>query len=201
MLAFAIMPNGQQVLVDGMRRKVPPTQQDRDLVAMVHRWSSLGYVPQVRVEGYGQSTFHLAFRRALDDEGLHHVKVVKCMDTSTSIGLTSQSGKNSGLARSRPWVRLHGPFSKGEIMFPRSMLVPDENGATYDLVRYFLEEEYSRFPANSKDDVWAALCLLHDPSEEAGRLLTSPVEVGGYDDWSGDDYDVRGTGTWMSGGV
>lgn len=199
MLAFAIMPNGQQVLVDAARRKVPPAQQDRDLVAMVHRWDRLGYVPQVRVEGYGQSTFHLSFRRALDDEGLNHVKVVKCIDNSTSIGMSSQSGKKGGLERSRPWVRLHGPFSRGEIMLPKTMLVPDENGAVYDIIRYFLDHEYCRFPANTKDDMWSAMCLLHDPSDEAGRLLAEPVYHDTESDWSdGDDYGNSGRGTWMS---
>ncbi|MEW6777397.1 MAG: hypothetical protein AB1405_13965, partial [Bdellovibrionota bacterium] len=125
----------------------------RDHLSLRERWDVLRalhrkWAPVVAVgyEEYGFQTDHQYF----DERGKAE---------NYSIGLTKLRGPLSKEDRIR---RLSPFFEQGRILFPQCIWKTNSEGKSRELVRDFIEEEYSAFPVGAHDDMLDALSRILD---------------------------------------
>lgn len=184
--------------VDGFRRRMPPTEWRQEMFFLYAKWRDLGRVCQIRVEQHGQATFAEDLRAYFDTFGGYGGDLV--IGTGTNFAHGTKRGE---MKRVIEWQRMEPPFRMGKILFPPpgALLVEGDDGNLYDLVDYFIEYEYKKFPLPQTDDLLAAWRLLWEPEEKVGPLLW-PDGENVFDDEEDEPPPHRADGdlAWMDEG-
>lgn len=154
-----------------MKRLDPALPEFGDeILKILAKWTNLGKrVVEIRVENFGQSTYDVNIQKALNASGFY-VKVVACADNM-------RTGKFTSGKRDREFERWAGPAAIGDVLIPVSvkdggpgLVRPDEKGVLTDLVSYFVDEEWSKFPHPLTDNMLDAGSLLWEPEAKVGPL-------------------------------
>lgn len=128
---------------------------------------------EIRVEQFGQSTFAEMIKNSLHDRGLF-VPVVPC-------NYNVRTRKFDTGKRDREFEYWAGPTANGHVVFPRpvrdggpGMVRPDEKGRMRDLVEYFIDNEFKKFPKPVTDNLLDAGSLLFEPPSKLEREIQFP---------------------------
>lgn len=158
-----------------MRRLDPALPEFMDEVFLMYaKWSRLGRrVVQVRVENFGQATYAENINKYLKDRGCF-VPVIGCADTR-------RTGKFDSGKRDREFDRWATPASQGDVLIPRplreggcGLMRRVDDGRTIDLVEYFLDFEWTKFPKPITDNLLDAGSLLWEPEDRMQGPLQFP---------------------------
>lgn len=192
-LVFAASKDQKLSLVDGLRRKMGPSEFNQELSRLMLKWSSRGRLMQVRIEEFAQAQYAHYFQKHMEDHyGYCPAPVLGC-------GSNALNSTESG--RLRDWNRLEPAFKFGTLLLPPegSLWEVDGAGRMYDLVEYFLENEYDSFPLCLTDDILACFALLFEPEDKVGPIQW-PDGSEGSEDGPGSDGDGSGDNAWMTEG-
>lgn len=142
-----------------------------EVLRMIARWQQLGKrVVEIRIEQFGQATFAELIDKYLRDNG-YSITIVACADNM-------RTGKFDSGKRDREFERWAFPAKSGEVMIPLSKrnggqgLIRDMKGKNIDMVDYFIEQEWLKFPKPLTDNMLDAGSLIWEPEEKIGRTLS-----------------------------
>jgi hypothetical protein len=168
--------------VDGIKKRLSPSEFERALYVLASRWSTLGSLQQIRIEEFAGAQYGTSLRKYFDSFNFHGCPIVAC-------------GVNMD-KRLREWQRLEPAFRK--ILFPRAGIrAEDERGIPFDLSRYWIDYEYSKFPLPLTDDGLAAWSLAWEPSDKVGDIVYDPPAEA----WDEEELQKpMSKGSWMSEG-
>lgn len=159
--------------VDGLRRKLAPSEFAPAIYQLYSKWRHVGRVVQIRVEEFAQSTWTYHLRTYFDSIDAPCPMLVSC-------SRHTESNKESE-GRRREWNALEPLYRMGRRIFPESGIwVQDDppSRRTYNLVEYYVEDEYGQFPIPPMDDGLAADALLavDKGKNEAGKNIPLSLE-------------------------
>lgn len=183
-------------IVDGFRKRLQPTDLDREMYLIITRWMNIGQIVGIRVEEYGQSTYSVYLGETLKRHRLDVPMPVRCA--------TYKSNKDMD----RVWQRLEPPFRQGRVWFPRTGIrTEDEGGRVMELIDTFRTVELAKFPDARYDDGVNSLGLMWEPTEKVGPILWTELSNpraylrsdGDMDELS-ELSDFQSGGSWMSAG-
>lgn len=142
--------------VGGLRKRIAPSDFGREIWLLCCQWEGIGVLKEVRFEIFGQAAWDTLFMQYCEQRrhwpggiGPHNVKAI---------------GRNK-VNRTREWLALEPLYRSGKRVYPAEgvLMVEDENKQRLDLVKYYLENEYEKFPLPITDDGLAADALLGEP--------------------------------------
>jgi hypothetical protein len=149
-----------------------PEYQD-EVMRVIARWQGLGKrIVEIRVEQFGQAIFADLIAGFLRSTGYSY-PLIKCADNT-------RTGKFSSGKLDRVFERWAAPARNGDVMFPLPLdeggqgLVRDVKGKNVDLVRYFIDREWSKFPKPDTDNILDAGGLVWEPDERTKSPLQFP---------------------------
>lgn len=156
--------------VDGSRKKLDPASPAfaDEIFIIASRMANLlspGRLIEIRVEQMASQTWAELIASELHKRGMH-VPVIACKGKlHKDVTRRFESTKLE-----REWQRWSPALQRGEILFPRppsmggkGMPTVDEKGHPFDLVEYFLENEYDLFPRAPNDDILDSGALIWEP--------------------------------------
>jgi hypothetical protein len=172
---WAVGPDKRLKWVGGFRRKMDPSSAlfHDTVFATVMKYQNLcGRVVEVRVEQLPNQTWADLIRSELQNRGCY-VPVIACRGK-----IEARTGRFKHSKMERIFSRWAPQLQVGKIVFPVGkraggvgIIAYDEKNNPYDLVDYFLDNEYDMFPASKHDDLLDAGGLMWDPD---GTPLVSP---------------------------
>lgn len=184
---------------DGRRKKLDPASplffdEIFNICNLVANFSDR--LVEIRVEQMHQQTWAELISSELKRRGLY-ISVIPCRGK-----LDKARARRFETAKlEREWQRWVPALQRGEIIFPKSttmgghgIVTTDEKGRVFDLVDYFLNSEYDRFPRASNDDLLDAGGLIWEPE-------ANPIEYPtlGYKKYK-PSHGYGGQYSWMSAG-
>lgn len=154
----ACLPDGSIAWVDGLRKRIEPSDFGREIWMLMAKWEHVGVVKEVRFEIFGQATWDTHFM-AYCEQVSHWPGGI----SSANVKCIGRNTKN----RNREWMALQPLYKAGRRQFPEDgvLWVEDEKGHRIDLVRYYLDYELLKFPLPIYDDGLAADALLGEPED------------------------------------
>jgi len=163
-LIFALRADETYSLVGGDRRKVKPGDFGTWVFNLWAAWERLALdFLCIRVEIFGQAvwdTLILTYFANVDHE---EVRV-------EAIGRPANNREDQG--RMREWLAIEPLMRAGSLFLPSvGIMVQDEDGDAYDLVKYMVDKEIGEFPGPTTDDCLAALAQLGEPANPAKGIL------------------------------
>jgi hypothetical protein len=135
---WGLHPDGNYYWLDGWRGRMTPARRLAETYLTGLKWSGIGHLVQYRIESFGQGGYAEAqaeYNASMD----FNVEVLKVAD-------------NKVTKREREYLAWQPPLSEGKLRFPRHMVRPDHDGQPIDLVAYFFDSEFSRYPQPDTDD-------------------------------------------------
>lgn len=162
----ACRSDGTIAWVGGLRKKIAPSDFGREMWLLGMLWEGWGTIKEYRFEEVAQSSWCAHFtaycqstRRWPGNIGPENVKEIG--------GRAINWGAGGGQKRLREWLRLEPMYRNGKRLWPEEgvMMVEDENGRRFDLVKYYMEREYQPFPMPETDDGLDADALLMAPDD------------------------------------
>lgn len=162
MWVFGVSATKKHYLLDGVRDRLNLGQRASSLIGLHRKWrpKAVGY------EQYGMQA------------DIEHIKTVQ-ENELYEFEITELGGS---LAKNDRIKRLIPVFEAGRWILPNGIIYKDHTGATLDLVKVFLEEEYQAFPVMAHDDMFD--CLARSEDTELGVVYPDPdrpVEDVGFD--------------------
>lgn len=155
------------------RDRVDPFQRADALFRLVRRWKPI----RVGYEEYGMVADIPYLKERMDQANYHF-----------SIQELGRRGPEHNLKKKDRIRRLIPLFREGRIWLPELQVFTDSAGNEYDLINTFIEQEYSRFPSVTNDDMLDVLSRITD---EAMRYEFPEPE---------DDYEPNDSGgSWVTG--
>lgn len=160
----ACLVDGTIAWVGGLRKKIPPSEFGKEIYILLCQWEGLGTLKEVRIEIFGQATWDTHFTQYCEtishrwpgDIGPLNVKAI---------------GRNK-VNRTREWMALEPAYRNGKRLFPRQGIwVEDENHQRINLVDYYIDFEYEKFPLPITDDGLASDALLFEPEDEGKGIF------------------------------
>lgn len=176
-MVWAVGPDKRIKWIGGFRKKMDPSSSIfHDTVfntVMKHdNLCSPGRVVEVRVEQLPNQTWADLIRSELQSRGCY-IPVVACRGK-----IEARSGRFKHSKMERIFSRWAPQLQAGKIVFPEGkknggvgIMSFDDKNNPFDLVDYFLDNEYDMFPASKHDDLLDAGGLMWDPD---GSPLISP---------------------------
>lgn len=168
--------DGNYYILDLIRDRFSLAERIRTIMNLHRKWRRLcGEVSGVGYEKYGKDADIEAFTMKMEVEGY-------------SFDITPLGGPLSKTDRVK---RLEPLFYSGKIRMPRAIYYTQYDGTSIELVNYFVEREYKKFPVSEYKDALDALSRICDDDMN----ITWPTPLpDGYDDYadSGDD------GSWVA---
>lgn len=144
MWVVALGSDGNAYVVDGLRDRLNLTERTNALFDLHRKHKPV----QTRYERYG------AFG---DIEHIQHqMDVRQYRFRITEVG--GQVQKEARIRRMIPW------FEGGRIWLPYEMVRTAIDGSQYDVVKDFIDQEYSAFPVSVHDDAFDCLSRLAEPN-------------------------------------
>ena len=158
------------IWVDGWRNVVKPRARNKKSFETYCNWAHIGLgVEQFRVENFGQAEYVDQLEDYFDDKRMD-VLLVPCHDTSRRTGAGSFEGRDGG-KREKEFMRWEPALRNGQVLFPADGIwTEDDEGATYNLVDYFLDHELDQFPKPKYDDGLDAGALIWYPEKQIGAM-------------------------------
>lgn len=147
--------DGNYYWLDGIRDRLNLTERGSAVMRLHRKWTPLG----VRYERYGMMG-DIQYLRELQDRENYRFTV------------TEVAGKLKKEDRIR---RLLPMMEQGKFYLPRTMHYTDAEGAVRDLVKVFVEEELTAFPAGLHDDMLDALARIAEPDLPLTWPSSGPV--------------------------
>lgn len=170
---WAIQPDGTIYLIDAQRRKLPPSQWYEKVTSATAKWDRIGRVFELRIEEFAQANYSPHLAEAFKEHRIH-CEFVRCHDNRAK-------GAHGDASIDRPFLRLETPMRDCRFYLPRSLYIdgdaePGMLPPKYDFISYMRDEEFTKWPHHSRDDVMACMALLFDASKEAAErpLVASP---------------------------
>lgn len=191
---IAAEPDETFSIIDGFRKRLQPTDLDREMYLMVAKWMNIGQIVGIRVEEYGQSTYSVYLGETLKRHRLNVPDPIRCATTKTN------------KLMERVWQRLEPPFRQGKFFFPRQGIATEDEGhRVFELIDTWRLAELDKFPEAKFDDGLNALALLYESIEKVGPTLWTELAApkSRYrHDADLDELDDYGqdAGSWMSAG-
>lgn len=152
--------------VGGLRKKILPHDFGREIWILACQWEGVGIIREIRFEDVAQSTWDVHFMDYCDrvrhwPGGIGPANVKKIPARAEHWG----GGPKQKLRRH--WHRLQPLYHSGRRLFPREgvMLVDDENGRRFDLMKFYRDEELGPYPLVATDDGLDADSLLAAPED------------------------------------
>lgn len=174
---WALGPDKRKYWVGGTRRKMDPSKPEftDEIFNTVMLWSNLSErVVEIRVEELHQMAWSSLISAELRARGCY-VPVIPC---ATKVRKT---GKFANAKQEREWACWAPPLEAGELVFPRSkrdggygIKYTTDKGNKEDLVEYFMDYEFGKFPKSAHDDLLDAGALLWDSDANEERPLQYP---------------------------
>lgn len=180
--------------VGGLRKKILPHDFGREIWMLACQWEGIGIIKEIRFEDVAQSTWHVHFmdyceltRHWPGGIGPANVKAVPARAEVWG------GGKNQKLRRH--WHRLQPLYHAGRRLFPAEgvMLVEDENGRRFDLMKFYRDEELGPYPLVATDDGLDADALLAAPEDPKRGIFALEFPE------SEEEADYRDRGAWRRG--
>lgn len=142
MVVIGLAPDKNYYLVDGVRDRMNLTQRTEALMSFHRKWRprSTGY------EKYGK------------DSDIEHIKYVQEQE-GYRFEVTALGGAMPKNDRIRRLVPI---FEQHRFYMPTRLLYNTVDGKVADLVRIFLDEEYSDFPVSTHDDIFDCIARITD---------------------------------------
>lgn len=181
-LVVAAKPNRVLGVVDGFRAKLSPEEWARKIYLLSVKWSHIMPIRQIRVEVFGQATWDTVLNSFFARQ---HYPGPQVYGTGTY-----RSPGPLGTKLMRAWTRLQPLFRNARLRLPVEIMVEDERGRIYDLIEYFVENEYISFPLPKTDDILDALALLQEPEEKVPPIEYPEADQDEHNLVVGDDGDT-----------
>lgn len=147
--------DGKYYPLEFIRDRLNLTQRAAALMYLHRKWKprKVGY------EEYGMQA------------DIEHIEYVQQQETYRFpiIPLGGRMSKENRILRLVPY------FENGMICFPLTMMYKDSSGQQVDLVKVFVEEEYSAFPVLAHDDMLDGLSRFIDPEMEVETPIESTI--------------------------
>lgn len=159
--------DGHTYIIDGVRDRINLTERTTKLFALAREYSPLcvGY------EKYGMQA-DIEHIKHQQYEQNYHFPIVE---------LGGAMPKNDRIRRMIP------NFEAGKVHFPMALPFKDASGAHRELVKEFVEEEFSAFPVCKHDDMLDCLARIKD--EKLGAFYPHALHVS-YGQGHGGLYDI-----------
>jgi phage terminase large subunit-like protein len=142
-LVHGLGGDGNYYLLDGVRDRMNLTQRALELMRLVRKWSPVA----VGYEEYGMQADIEHLRTVMDQQ-------------SYRFNLIPLGGK---LSKSDRILALVPIYESGRMWIPCRSVFVDREGKARDLVREYLDDEYSMFPVCSHDDMLDCHARILDP--------------------------------------
>lgn len=166
--------------VDGSRKKLDPASPAfaDEIFIIASRMSNLcDRLVEIRVEQMGSQTWAELIASELHKRGMH-VPVIACRGRISK----DSTRRFESTKLEREWQRWSPALQRGEIVFPRppsmggkGLPSVDEKGVPFDLVDYFLDNEFDLFPRAAHDDMLDSGALVWEKDENIpGVMFPSP---------------------------
>lgn len=162
--------------VDGSRKRLDPASPafaDEIFIVASRMVNLCGRLVEIRVEQMASQTWAELISSELHKRGMH-VPVVACRGRLQK----DVSRKFESTKLEREWQRWSPPLQRGEILFPRppsmggkGMPTVDEKGHPFDLVDYFLDNEYDLFPRAPHDDMLDSGALIWENDDNVPPIV------------------------------
>lgn len=180
-LVIGLAPDGNYYLVDGLRDRLNLTERTNKLFGFVKDWKPLN----VGYEKYGLQSDIEHIKYVQDQEG-YRFKITE---------LGGQQPKNDRIRRLVPI------FEHGRFYLPHNHTFISAEGKAVDLIRVFIDNEYTSFPVCSHDDMLDCMSRIVEPElcavfprEDENLPLSIPSARTEYDPLSrnnANDYQVN----------
>ncbi len=156
MLVIGVAGDDNYYLVDGVRDRLNLTERAKWLFKLHRRWRPLG----VGYEEYGQQADIEHMLSEMDRQNYRF--------TITPLG--GQIAKPDRIKRLIPI------FEQGRMYLPQhGILIKNYEGQMIDVVRSFIEEEYTAFPVSKHDDMLDCMARILEP--DLGVIKPEPRET------------------------
>lgn len=175
---WAVGPDKRLKWVGGFRKKMDPASSifHDTVFNTVMKWDNIGArVVEVRVEQLPNQTWADLIRSELQSRGCY-IPVIACRGK-----IESRTGRFKHAKMERIFSRWAPRLQTGQIVFPTpkgsggsGIMGFDDKNNPFDLVGYFLDNEYDMFPSSKHDDLLDAGGLLWDPD---GTPIVAPPFV------------------------
>lgn len=139
-------------LLDGIRDRINLTQRARKYIDLHRKWQP--YASGYEQYGLQADIEHIKY---VQEEELYQFEIIP---------LGGQMSKPDRIKQLVP------VYEDKRFYIPNGLLYTDYTGATIDLARLFLEEEYSAFPVLAHDDMLDCMARILDP--ELGVVFPDP---------------------------
>lgn len=173
MLVHGLGGDGNYYLLDGIRDRLNLSQRAQELMRLVRKWTPIA----VGYEEYGMQA------------DIEHLRTVM-EQQSYRFNLIPVGGK---LSKSDRILKLVPAYSSGRVWLPCRSVFVDAEGKARDLVKEYIEDEYSMFPVCTHDDMLDCHARILD--EKFGAVFpklaqTFPYAISRPVDRVNSDYDV-----------
>lgn len=138
--------------LDAMRRKLEPAGRKEAIKNMVLKWTHLSTVDQIRIENFGSQSHDEEMRYYLENELVTDFGLVVGVTFSRSAVDNEFSELSDGGKKVRAWNHWHTPLQEGRLYFPKQMTKEVDGGKFEDMVKRFLDNEFTSFPDRMKED-------------------------------------------------
>lgn len=183
-LVWALHSDETCSLVAGLRRKIETSQFGRTIFNLWADWEGFGDFAQIRIEMFGQAAYDFMIRSYFEG---------RRRDCPRLIPIVSSQKNNKESGRKREYDQIEPMLRLGKIWFPGvpihdsagkitgwtgGIVIDDDDGATFDLCDYAVNEEIRPFPTLGRDDFvasWALLGVRPDTKVEGGKALVGPL--------------------------
>lgn len=197
---WAVGPDKRLKWVGGFRKKMDPAGSlfHDTVFNTVMKWDNIGArVVEIRVEQLPNQTWADLIRSELQSRGCY-IPVIACRGK-----IESRTGRFKHAKMERIFSRWAPRLQTGQIIFPTpkdnggsGIMAFDDKNNPFDLVGYFLNNEYDMFPSSKHDDLLDAGGLLWDPD---GTPIVAPPFASRSRN-SGWATRRQGSPGWMSAG-
>lgn len=162
MMVIGVGADKNYYWLDGIRDRLNLTERTRAYIDLHRKW-------QPKQSGYEE------YGAQADIEHINHVMAEELYRFEI-IPLGGQLSKNDRIKRMVPI------YEQKRFIMPKTMNKIDYTGKMVDLVKVFLEEEYSAFPVLAHDDMFDCMARILEPDLQV--IFPDPskvVEAQGYD--------------------